>query len=108
MLADTVRRGTGFSGELLGEGVMSGMALRDEWDRLDSETRNWILQNPGCVLLPRTISGRIVKEAASNTQCDQHGQMVLSAEDMDFIREKARGDRHTGPKEYRFFNPLRP
>jgi hypothetical protein len=67
------------------------MTLKEEWDRLDSGTRNWLLNNPGCVMVPRTITTLINKNAAENIKCDVHGQMILSAEDLDFIRQKAGG-----------------
>jgi hypothetical protein len=83
------------------------MDLKDEWDRLDSETRKWLLDNPGCVILPRTMSAKISKEAAGNLEVDQHGQILLSREDLDFIREKANG---AGPvtTEFRFFDSNQP
>jgi hypothetical protein len=35
------------------------MTLKEEWDRLDSETRHWLLDNPGCPLVPNTITARM-------------------------------------------------
>jgi hypothetical protein len=64
------------------------MTLKDEWDRLDSETRQWLLDNPGCVVVPRTVTARIKQNSAGDLEVDQHGQMQLSREDLDFIREK--------------------
>lgn len=65
------------------------VSLKDEWDRLDPETRNWLLENPGCVILPRTMSEKIDQDAAGDIERDQHGQIVLSRDDHDFIRDKA-------------------
>ncbi|SFU10900.1 hypothetical protein [Arthrobacter sp. ov118] len=65
------------------------MSLKDEWDRLDSETRSWLLENPGCLVLPHAMSARISKAAHEDIDHDQHGQAVLSRADHDFIREKA-------------------
>jgi hypothetical protein len=83
------------------------MNLKDEWERLDSETRNWLLENPGCVILPRTMSARIVRDASGKIDCDRHGQIPLSREDLDFIREKSHG---TGSitTEHRFFDANQP
>jgi hypothetical protein len=67
------------------------MTLKEEWDRLDSETRQWLLDNPGCVMVPRTVSARIMENAAGHMEVDRHGQMLLSREDLDFIREKGTG-----------------
>ncbi len=71
-----------------GKGGTKGMTLAEEWDRLDSETRQWLLDNPGCVVVPRTVSARIREYAAGHIDVDLHGQMLLSREDLDFIRGK--------------------
>ena len=85
------------------------MTLKDEWDRLDSETRKWLLDNPGCVMVPRALTAEIQKNSAQHIEVDGHGQMVLSREDLDFIREKGTG---VGPGEvsedYRFFEAAQP
>ncbi|WP_247040563.1 hypothetical protein [Arthrobacter rhizosphaerae] len=83
------------------------MNLKDEWDRLDSETRKWLLENPGCVILPRTMSARIRRDAAGNIECDQHGQIQLSREDLDFIREKSNGA-GIASSDHRFFDANQP
>ncbi|WP_258804835.1 hypothetical protein [Pseudarthrobacter sp. NS4] len=67
------------------------MTLKEEWDRLDSETRHWLLDNPGCVLVPNTITARIRQNSEKSIEIDEHGQMVLSREDLDFIRGKGTG-----------------
>jgi hypothetical protein len=96
-------RANGFQ-RTTGEGGMTYMTLKDEWDRLDSGTRNWFLNNPGCVMVPRTITTLINKNAAENIKCDVHGQMVLSPEDLDFIRQKAsRADAAQVSANLRFF-----
>ena len=64
------------------------VSLKDEWDRLDSETRQWLLDNPGCMILPRTMSTRINEEAATEIERDQHGQIILSRDDHEFVRGK--------------------
>jgi hypothetical protein len=71
----------------------AGMSLKDEWDHLDSDTRAWLLENPGCLVVPRTMSAKISKEAHEDFEQDQHGQIVLSRADHDFIREKAEAAR---------------
>lgn len=83
------------------------MNLKGEWGHLDSETRRWLLDNPGCLILPRTMSARVCERAAGDIKRDQHGQIVLSRDDLDFIREKAEaaGTMHTpAVTEYRFFD----
>jgi hypothetical protein len=85
------------------------MTLKEEWDRLDSKTRQWLLNNPGCVMVPRTLAARIQRNSAGHLEVDRHGQMVLSREDLDFIRDKGRG-READPigEEFRFFDAAQP
>ena len=82
------------------------MSLKDEWDRLDSETRTWLLENPGCLILPRTMSTKMIKGADGDLERDPHGQVVLSQADHEFIREKAEaaGTIRVPPTEYQFFD----
>lgn len=82
------------------------MSLKDEWDRLDSKTRTWLLENPGCVTLPHAMSSKISKDAHGDFLCDPHGQVVLSLADHDFIRQKAEaaGTIRVPATEYRFFD----
>lgn len=47
-----------------GQGATKKMTLKEEWDRLDSETRQWSLNNPGCVVVPRTVSAKNKENAA--------------------------------------------
>lgn len=82
------------------------MNLKDEWDRLDTETRAWLLENPGCLLLPPAMSAKISKDTRGHITSDPHGQIVLSPADHEFIREKAEaaGTIRIPAKEYRFFD----
>ncbi|WP_442543021.1 hypothetical protein ACSBOX_14215 [Arthrobacter sp. KN11-1C] len=83
------------------------MSIKDEWDRLDSGTRTWLLENPACTVLPPAISAKVNKDARENIPCDPTGQVVLSRDDRDFIREKAEaaGKAVRVPtREYRFFD----
>jgi hypothetical protein len=77
------------------KGGMSEMTLKDEWDRLDSDTRQWLVANPGCVLVPRSVNAGVKQESVRRIEVDVHGQMMLSREDLDFIRE--RNGRGRGP-----------
>lgn len=65
------------------------MNIKDQWDRLDSETKNWFINNPGCVILPRTIAAVISEEMGGDAATDRHGERTLSQEELDFIRAKA-------------------
>jgi len=64
------------------------MNLKDRWDRLDRATQEWLIDNPGCQLLPRTITTVISKECGEDLATGQHGQALVSREDQDFIRSK--------------------
>jgi hypothetical protein len=82
------------------------VSLKDEWDRLDSGTRTWLLENPACLVLPPAISAKFSKHAHGDIACDPHGQVVLSRDDHEFIREKAEaaGTIRAPATEYRFFD----
>lgn len=83
------------------------MSLKDEWDRLDSETRTWLLENPACLVLPSAVSAKFSRDVREAIERDARGQVVLSREDHDFVREKAEaaGKPIRFPtREYRFFD----
>lgn len=63
--------------------------IRDHWDRLSPATQRWLTDNPGCLILPRTMAETICQEARVNADPDQHGQAILSQTDLDYIRAKA-------------------
>ena len=65
--------------------------IRAHWDRLSPATRQWLTENPGCVVLPRTITETIHQETGITPDFDQHSQAALSPEDLDFIRAQAAG-----------------
>ena len=64
------------------------MNLKDRWGRLDPATRKWFMDNPGCQILPRTITAVISKETGENLPTGMHGEAPMSREDQDFIRSK--------------------
>jgi hypothetical protein len=87
--------------------VFLSVSLKDEWDRLDSATRTWILENSACPVLPPAISAKLNKDAHGVMAGDPHGQVVLSREDRDFVREKAESAGRTiqvPVREYQFFD----
>ena len=65
------------------------MHIKDHWDRLDPATRKWLIDNPGCQILPRTITAVVSKTAGEDLASGQHGETALSEEDHEFIRSKA-------------------
>lgn len=66
-----------------------GMNIKDQWNRLDHVTQQWLIDNPGCLILPRTITAIIRKETGGTDEGDPHGELALSPEDRDFIQAKA-------------------
>jgi hypothetical protein len=84
---------------------MVEMHIKEQWNRLDPVTQQWFIENPGCVILPRTITAVFNKETAENAACDQHGGTVLTDEDRNFIQAKAH---RTKPANsgYRFFDAV--
>ncbi|GGH97196.1 hypothetical protein ACFFGR_18065 [Arthrobacter liuii] len=62
------------------------MNLKDRWSSLDPAIKQWLVDNPGCQILPRTIAAVISKESGENLATGQHGEAAISREDQDFIR----------------------
>ncbi|CAI3790662.1 hypothetical protein [Pseudarthrobacter sp. MM222] len=66
------------------------MHIKEQWNLLDSTTQQWLMDNPGCMVLPRTLTSIFNKETSENAEINSHGESVLTAEDREFIRSKAR------------------
>lgn len=73
------------------------MNIKDQWNRLDPTTQQWLIENPGCQILPRTITTIICSETDGTAGPGQHGEMALSQEDRDFITAKANEVRIAAP-----------
>ncbi|MDQ1624465.1 MAG: hypothetical protein QOH19_2883 [Actinomycetota bacterium] len=71
--------------------------IRDNWDRLSAATWQWLTDNPGCLILPRTLVATISKETDGNTDSDQHGETTHSQKDRDFIQATPRPIRARQP-----------
>ena len=69
---------------------MTNMHIKEQWSRLDPTTQHWLMDNPGCMVLPRTLTAIFNKETGENADIDTHGEAVLSDEDREFIQGKAR------------------
>ncbi|GAA4039455.1 hypothetical protein GCM10023063_25980 [Arthrobacter methylotrophus] len=82
------------------------ISIGDHWDSLSPETRQWLAENPGCVVLPRTITETIHRETGITADSDQHAQASLSPEDLDFILARSEG--RPAPPEHRFFDAIQP
>jgi hypothetical protein len=70
------------------------------WTRLDPTVQQWLLQNPGCVVLPRTMANRVTTGTGEELSVDEHGEHWFSPEDITFLKARRRaidGDRSTAP-----------
>ena len=65
------------------------MGIDELWDRLEPDTRQWLVDNPGCVILPRAVVAAITKATGEEFDQDRHGETALSPADCDFIRTTA-------------------
>jgi hypothetical protein len=68
------------------------MGIDKLWDRLEPETRQWLMDNPGCRILPRSVVAAIKKATGAQFEQDRHGESTLSSGDCTFIRDAA--ERH--------------
>lgn len=73
------------------------MNIRGNWDKLSSSTQQWLIDNPGAAILPRTMAAVICKEIGESTDRELHGGLQLSEADRDFILGKARSGTAAGP-----------
>jgi hypothetical protein len=83
--------GTGSSGHrrcpMKGECVM---VIEHLWGRLEPSTQKWFIDNPGCLILPRSVAATISHATGIELEQDRHGEYVLSPGDCDFIHTVAR------------------
>jgi hypothetical protein len=88
---------------------MTETSIRDQWHRLPSTVTQWLMDNPGCVILPRTLSAEISAATNEPLNEDRHGETTLCQEDVDFIRMKSReaGTQQPAPR-YTFFDSVQP
>lgn len=85
------------------------MHIKEQWDQLDPTTQQWLMDNPGCMVLPRTLTAIFNKETSENADVDRHGESVLTDEDRDFIQVKAREAEAGGSlSDYRFLDSAQP
>ncbi|MDQ0665461.1 hypothetical protein QFZ35_003959 [Arthrobacter ulcerisalmonis] len=88
---------------------MTETSIRDHWQRLPSTVTQWLLENPGCVILPRTLSAEISAAMNEPLNEDRHGETTLCQDDVDFILMKSR-EADTQPPDpgYTFFDSVQP
>ncbi|MCU1569141.1 MAG: hypothetical protein JWQ56_4078 [Pseudarthrobacter sp.] len=88
---------------------MTDTLIQDQWHRLPSTVTQWLKDNPGCMILPRTLSAEISEATGQPLNEDRHGETTLCQEDVDFIRMKSREAETAGPDSgYTFFDSVQP
>jgi hypothetical protein len=68
------------------------MTIEQWWNLLDPDTQRWLVENPGCAVLPRTVVNAVnrVSPGSELLAADAHGECSLSLWDREFIRKQAR------------------
>ncbi|MDP9888270.1 hypothetical protein [Pseudarthrobacter enclensis] len=88
---------------------MTDISIRDQWNRLPAPVTQWLLANPGCMILPRTISAEISAATGQDANGDPHGETTLCQQDVDFIRMKSHEAEPGQPDPgYKFFDAVQP
>jgi hypothetical protein len=91
------------------EVAMNSMHIKHHWELITPAIRQWFTDNPGCVILPRTISAAINESTGGNSELDPHGETVFSEEDINFIRlEGQQAATSSDEPTYRFFDSVQP
>jgi hypothetical protein len=89
--------------------TMTEAFIQDQWHRLPSSVTQWLIENPGCVILPRTLSAEISAVTGQPLIEDPHGETALCQQDVDFIRMKSReAELRQADPGYTFFDSVQP
>lgn len=73
------------------------MTIDEWWNLLNPGTQRWLADNPGCLVLPRTVVNAVNRARAGLLPEDPHGECTLSRQDRDFIRRQARTRQASSP-----------
>lgn len=65
------------------------MSIRSHWDELDAGTQKWLMDHPGCLIVPRSLAAAMNNATAESVVTDQHGQILLTGDDVEFIRARS-------------------
>ncbi|WP_394251878.1 hypothetical protein [Arthrobacter pityocampae] len=60
------------------------------WTRIDPGVQQWVLENPGCVVLPRTLVNRVEATIGESLHADAHGEYWFSGEELIFLKARRR------------------
>jgi hypothetical protein len=89
--------------------VLIVVHIKEFWDQLSPDTQQWLIDNPGTMIVPRTVTAIINGETGESDTIDAHGGTVLTDEDRHFIQEQARGSNGAGSaEEPKFFDSVGP
>jgi hypothetical protein len=78
---------------------MGQRPINEWWNELDTATKQWLADNPGCVVLPRTVANVAQEATGGHIDQDQHGEVLLSEEQQEFIKEQFRAAEFAGNQE---------
>ncbi|KUM36318.1 hypothetical protein [Arthrobacter sp. EpRS71] len=84
------------------------MHIKEFWHQLSPDTQQWLIDNPGTMIVPRTVTAIINGETGEGDTVDAHGGTVLTHEDQHFIQERARGRGTASGEEPQFFDSVGP
>ena len=89
---------------------MTDLRIRDQWNLLPSPVTQWLMENPGCMILPRTLSAEISAATGQPANGDPHGETTLSQDDVDFVQMKSHEAGGPGQPDpgYTFFDSVQP
>ena len=88
--------------------MLVAVHINEFWDHLSADTQQWLIDNPGSIIVPRTLTAIIKGQTGEDSVVDIHGGTLLTAEDQQYIQDKARGHAtkaNGGPK---FFDAVGP
>ncbi len=84
------------------------MHIKEFWDQLSPDTQQWLIDNPGTMIVPRTVTAIINGETGESDTADAHGGTVLTDEDRHFIQERARERGAASEEVPKFFDSVGP
>lgn len=70
--------------------------LNTLWTKLDPAVQRWVLDNPGTLVLPRTIVNRVETTTGVTMSTDEHGEHWLSDDEIVFLKARIRATRFVG------------
>jgi len=88
--------------------VLVVVHIKEFWDHLSTETKQWLMDNPGSVIVPRTLAAIIDGQTGQDSAVDIHGGAVLTEADQHFIQDKAHRHASKSDRGPTFFDAVGP